>query len=102
MSKKEKVPLCEDLDYVVLREGESCYSDCGIVDRKKTCDEAVLEPNLVFKKDVGCNDHTECIGQSSRVSCDLVISVLSTRMLPFHCYNLQHDLLCQFAFFHIP
>ena len=68
VSKKEKVPLCEDLDYVVLREGESCYSDCGLTDRKKTCDEAVLEPNLVFKKDVGCSDHTECIGHSSRVS----------------------------------
>ena len=25
----EKVALCEDLDDMVLRRGESCYSDCG-------------------------------------------------------------------------
>ena len=68
-AKFEKVPLCDDLDDVVLRDGERCYSDCGETAVDRYCQSRVLEPNLSFQKDTGCKSNMECIGREFRHLC---------------------------------
>ena len=71
-SFKYKVPLCEDLDDVVLREGESCYSDCGATLSTQLCPKRVIEPGLKFLKQQSCRSHTECVGREDRLLCEAV------------------------------
>lgn len=69
---KAKVPLCDDLNDVVLRNGEDCFSECGESMATQRCPKRVIEPGLSFVKQPLCKSHTECVGRADRVLCHAV------------------------------
>ena len=57
---------------MVLRKGETCFSDCGENLRQRRCAKRVLDLGLSFIKANTCHSGMECVGPEHRVLCKAV------------------------------
>ncbi|CAE7622166.1 unnamed protein product [Symbiodinium pilosum] len=73
--KREQVPLCEDLRPGVLYEGEKCFSKCGLPGEEDCMPRVMTLPEdgeYEMVKHPVCTSHVECVGEPSRVLCEVM------------------------------
>merc|ERR1712224_237947 len=57
-----------DLNNMVLKKGEMCYSNCG-KEGAEICPQRVISEGLMMEKHPHCTSNVECVGQTRRVLC---------------------------------